>query len=274
MNEVLKKDIDALHKAIFQNRIFNGIVKRLGRDISEDTSERHDYMVVMMPNNGAIAGGYPVKIYIEEADNEMNRHSLMPLLGSDISFVIIGMNEDEGIVFGSRKKAQQKLKMDFIDSIDADKIYKATIVKFMSFGAFVDISGVSAVLRTVDFSSDHSELQEYYKVGDTIDVKFVEVNDKSKIFVKANVIHKREQPITYDIEPGIAIMGEVRATKTFDKGPVAFVRIDTGLDCICGLPDDFEITKGMKVAVRINTVEEADSDIPPRVRGKIIRVME
>lgn len=266
-------DQQALDGAIANETIFHSVVTKLGRD-----GER-DYMSVQIDPSSELNGGYVGRIYIEESDDEMQRRSLMSLLGQNVPFVVMGVDMDQSVLVCSRKKAQQCMKANMEKDIADQKVHNATVVKFMPFGAFVDIGGISGILRTSDFSDDYSEVSEYYNIGDRIPVICTEINERGRLSFRAVNVHHRSQPIAYDVQEGQIALGEIRSIRNLAKGPVCFVRIDTGLDCLCPQPVDFEVERNSNVAVQIREVKSENqeqvytSDNPPQVRGRILRVL-
>lgn len=260
-------DLEKLNEVIANESIFHSVVTKLGGE------NDNPYMSVQIGNENGLGGGYVGRIYIDESDDEMHRRSLMPLLNQVIPFVIIGVDAEHSMVICSRKRAQQQLKRNMAQAIADKKVFTAKIVKFMPFGAFVDINGVSGVLRTTDFSTDHSEIPEYYSIGDNIRVICSDISENGRMSFRAEKMHERQQPLTYDIEKDQVVLGEIRSIRSFDRGPVAFVHIATGLDCLCPMPNEIEIERGENAAVRIVEVRKSDDEKkPPFVRGRIIRV--
>lgn len=267
MRDFFESDLDRINEAIADGTVFHSVVKKLGFE------NEVPYMTVQVAEENGLQGGYVGYIYIDESDDEMTRRSLMPLLNQEIPFVIIGISRENGHVICSRKRAQQAIKARMMPDFEAGRTFRAKIVKFMDFGAFVEINGISGVLRTTDFSSDHSEVSEYYNIGDRVEVVCKEVGENGRIVFRALHTHARKEPIQYDLEEGQILMGKVRSLRNFERGAVAFVRIATGLDCLCPMPDEMEIEKEAEVAVRIREIKESDDTTkPPFVRGKIVRV--
>lgn len=261
-------DLEKLNEVIANESIFYSVVTKLGGE-----NDNKPYMSVQIGNENGLGGGYVGRIYIDESDDEMQRRTLMPLLNQMIPFVIIGVDTEHGMVICSRKRAQQQLKRNMAQAIASNKVFNAKIVKFMPFGAFVDINGVSGVLRTTDFSSDHSEIAEYYNIGDTIRVVCSSISENGRLSFRAERLHERQQPLTYDVEKDQVVLGEIRSIRSFDRGQVAFVHIATGLDCLCPMPNEMEIERGGNAAVHIVEVRKSDDEkSPPLVRGRIIRV--
>lgn len=265
---LFKADLPKLNEAIANNTIFRSHVTRLGFDENNKAQ-----MYVQVAKDGLLAGTYIGTISIDEADDEMIRRSLMPLLNEDVMFVITGIDMENQQMICSRKRAQQVMKANMAQDFASGKTLRAKITKMMDFGAFVEVNGVSGVLRTVDFSSDHSEIPEYYNEGDFIEVVCKDISDTGRISFKALHTHSRKTPLRYDIQEGQVMVGKIRSIRTFESGSVAFVRIMTGLDTLCAMPTEFEVEKESQVAVRILRIQPSeDPMVPPQVRGKIVRV--
>lgn len=262
-------DLEKIKNAIDNKKIFHSVVTKIG----EDDEQKKGYMTVQVSDENGLNGGYVGWIYIDESDDDVQRRSLLPLLGERIPFVILSIDEESHRMVCSRKIAQQIIKENMKKDIGSGKVFHAKITRFVDYGAFLDVNGVSGILRTTDFSTDHSEIPEYYKIGDTIPVVCRDISSNGRMFFRAQHMHQRTEPLRVDIREKQIVLGTVRSIRTFETGPVYFVHIETGLDCLCPVPDDMEIEYGVDVAVIITSVREnEDPLLSPHIRGRIIRV--
>lgn len=262
-------NLDKINEAIATSKVFFGKVTKIGREKTEDGVK--DYMTTRIESNDDLNGSV-CRIYMEESDDEMDRRSLLPLLDSEIPFILIGNDVEHNVLIGSRKQAQRILKERLIARASNGQVLDAKIVKMMNFGAFVEVDGVSGILRTTDFSTDHSEVDEYYKVGDTVKVLCRDISEDGRLSFKAETLHTRKQLLVYDVQEDQICVGVVRSIRNFEKGHVAFVRIATGLDCLCSMPTEMEVERDARVAVHITSVREREDDHQLNVRGRIVRV--
>ena len=266
--ENIQKDKGALLELKEKEEILWGEVVRVGH-----TPEKRAYMIVKTDTKNC-AKNYPCIIYREDADAEFKRGSLVYLLGHRIPYVIIKVDEEKLRIEGSRKMAQEKSKVEMPQDLANGKEFTGTILNFVSFGAYVEVNGVVGLLKNTDYSIDFSEVSESKKEGDTVPVKCKEITNEGKIFWVATVKQHRLVPIDYDFEPGTAVVGTIQDIRAFHDGVGVFVRIAPGLDALCFAPDDLEIEIGVKVSIRIQSVEAAKEQyLPPRVKGRILRVI-
>ncbi len=246
-----------------------GIVSRTG----QDPETKQEYMMVTLGARSAV-GKRNCKITREHADADFKRGALMYLVGHHVPVVILGEDKETGLLTGSRKLAQEQLKQKMLPSLASAKEMKGTILCFTNYGAYVEVNGVVGMLKNTDYSIDYSEIKETRSFGDTIVVKAKEVTSEGKVFWTVPEKFHREKPIEYDVEPNTAVVGTVQSVKNFASGVGVFVRIATGLDALCILPQNIEVEVGNRVAVAINSVEKQDNEfLPPRVRGRILRVI-
>lgn len=268
MSNFSNTELERINKAIADGEILHATVKRLGND--EDTS----YMEVDLGGNELMQNVHAGRITLEESDAEMDRRSLLPLLNTSIPLVILGIDEENDRLICSRKQAQIAIKKSLEPQLRSGEPMVGRIAKLTHFGAFVEIQGISGILRTPDFSTDHSEVEEYYKVGDRIEVCCSGIDELGRISFRAKELHTRKVPLRCDITEGQVTVGRVRSLHTFQRGPVAFVRIAQGIDCLCRQPEDMEIDRGVEVGVLVQriTPNEENPCAAPHVSGRIIRV--
>ena len=263
-NELMK-----INEAIASGEIFHAAVERLGYENDEA------YMEFSIGGDDKMPGRHICRISIAEFDAELERRSLMPLMGRKIPYVILGIDDENNRLICSRKQAQIAIKKGLEPQLRSGEVLKATVIKITDFGAFVGLNDISGVLRTTDFSTDHSEIDEYYKIGDTIEVVCKEIDESDRIVFRAKELHTRKVPLQCDVSENQVVMGKVRSLRTFPGSPVAFVRIAKGIDCLCAQPEDWEIARETEVAVLITNIKQ-DPDaptMPPRIRGRIVRVL-
>lgn len=251
-------------EAINSETVMRGKVVRLGKR-GDDA-----YMEVEIPKDNSTG-----IIFESEADGEVERKSLMPFLGEEIPYIITGMDEESGKPVCSRKKAQDKLRIAMVQDFVGRKVMEGTVVHTEPYGVYIDVNGVSGILKNTDYIGVSFPVRNYLKVGDKIKVVCKSISQNSKI--QWEPAEKPEfTPIEYDIEVDTVVIGVVTNLQPWEKGGVGvFVNIAEGLDALCLLPPDKEIHAGNKVAIKIVTVEKAaKANFPPRVRGKIVRVTE
>lgn len=240
--------------------------------VAQDT-DKHVYMIVDIRSSGP-AAGRQCTVYREEADAEFKSGSLVYLVGHRVPVVLLSVDEKSETLLASRKAAQEKTKVAMLNDLSSGREMRGTILNFVSFGAYVEVNGVVGLLKNTDYTMDFSEINETKKEGDSVVVICKEVTSEGKIFWTVPKKVHRKNPIQYDFEPGTAVLGTVQNVVSFDNGVGVFVRIATGLDALCTIPQNVEVENGTRVSVRITKVEPPTGEfLPPRVKGSIMRVV-
>lgn len=187
--------------------------------------------------------------------------SLVKHIGKKIEVAVKEIQED-GTVICSHKMVQEAKRDELVERLTDGEVVKATITRFVNFGAYLNASGVSMLLLNRDFSTDHTAVREVHKVKDEVEVKLVRVSESGNINVE--MVEKYQTGEVASIEmfkPNQVVLGEVRTIKPDS----AFVCIAPGLDALCPVPEE-EIEVGSKVRFKISQVRVEER----RVRGKIL----
>ena len=100
--------------------------------------------------------------------------------------------EDDGRVFiysTDTQNAQKAMNMilDVAKVIEVGQIYEGTVTRIMPFGAFIDLGGGNEGLLHISKISHHrvDKVEDVLKLGDIIDVKVTEIDNKGRINVSA-----------------------------------------------------------------------------------------
>lgn len=262
------------NETVFQSEVTNGMPARNGEPA---------YVMVKVPLVldqqsspnciGIIRSG--------ELDIDREHLNIQNIIGTKISFIVKAVDDEKNQLICSRKAAQRKARIAFYESAKADqnREYDGRITGFTDFGAFVDVDGVSGMLRNVDYSSDYSRVDQHYNVGDTIKVQCKNVSNDEKRRISWGVKEKyeRTEPFVCNLTEGTVMLATVLSIKNFEQSIGVFVRLADGqrLDVLCPLPPEMELTKGTSVVVRISRVVPNSNNPcrPPNLRGTIMRVV-
>lgn len=212
-------------------------------------------------------GGRKGIITREEIDYKLKLKSLTGFIGRLVHFVPIGIIEETGDILLSRKLAQELKEDEIIGRLIDGEVFDAQITHFVSYGAFVEIEGISGLLRNSDFSDDHTKIKDIRHIGDRIKVKLQHVSeDKERLSFE--VLEKYENPTVMNLdnfERNQVVVGRIVTIKPWG----VFVNIAPGLDALCNVPATIEIEEDLKVSFRIKKVIKDEG----KVRGKIIRTL-
>lgn len=244
-----------LREAQESQKVLKGVVKM----VYFDKELESDVLVLDL-------NGHKGVVLREEVDKDVIPQSLVGFLGREITYVVEKIDEEKEIVFCSRKKAQE-LKFDEIyERLTEGEVFNAKIINILKYGAYVEIEGVTGLLKNVDFSNDYTTIGEVLKLGDDVNVKLKKVSSNNRLIFEA--VRKYQQPsiMNFDMfERDQVVLGTIRNVKPWG----AYVAIAPGLDALCPIPGTGELEEGMKVSMRITQVHEEER----RVRGKILRAM-
>lgn len=247
---------------MMENQTINwGTVTRIGK--LEDGSP---YMEV------PIEKGVTGTILSAEAEGDFNRQTLHPLLGVKIPFIIL--EEKDGKIYCSRKAAQKKLREEKMEELKNRTVLHGIVVGCAPYGVYVEVDGVSGLLKNSDYLSVSIPVSDYLKKGDKVDVICKSFSPNGKIQWEPA---EKPEPLelNYDVKVDTCVIGKVINMKPFATGGTGvFVRIEQGLDALCLHPSDMEIAAGDQVTLKIIAIEPASKPgMPPRVKGRLLRVL-
>ena len=210
-----------------------------------------------------------VKAYIPRNEIELKEltKSLIGYVWKDIRFVITEVNEEEGYVVGSARQVKERERETaIVEAFGEDRSAEvdALVTRVMSYGAYVRIGNLTALLQNQDFSIDHTIVKDMYSEGDTIRVRFLRCT-RSKVLVETpeKVCGEYNFDLS-DLKPNDLVKGVVRTLKSWG----CFTNILPGLDGLSPVPVYFEVEEGMKVIFKINQITEDG-----RIRGRIVRAI-
>lgn len=212
---------------------------------------------------------------------DWKRYLLSKRLGSEVDFVIRGIDEKGEFAIGDRKKAMSRIRN--YEGFGAKKpngeplisvgniVPKVRIISSVRSGILVDIKGTEVYIPASELS--YSRIQDAtvsYPVGSYIDVKITDISqdDEGKPVYKASVKATMANPYEKAMkrfQQGDTYVGQVT---TVSKAGV-FVKLPGGVDALCGFPDrGVSPVSGSMVTVRITNMQAEQN----RIYGKIIHV--
>lgn len=249
------KNLSVFEKAKNEKIIMKGVVKVVQFDSNLDTD------VLIMDLNGV--KGVVVR---DEVDLEVNWKSLVGFIGREISFVVKEVDAEKGVVYCSRKEAQALQKESIIERLREGEVFNAQVINILKYGAYVEIEGVTGLLKNVDFAEDYTTIGEVLKIGDTVNVKLKKISANDRLIFEAVEKYKNPTIMSFDMfERDQVVLGVVRNVKPWG----VYVCIAPGIDALCPVPGTGEVEEGMKVSFRITQVRPEER----RVRGKIVRIL-
>lgn len=245
----------AYEKAMNTKEILKGLVKVVHNNAELDT----DVLVLDLDGVKGI-------IVREEVDMEVEWKSLVGFLGREVSFLVKEIDVDAGVVICSRKDAQAILKEEVVDRLREGEVFNAQVINVLNYGAYVEIDGVTGLLKNVDFADDYTTVGEVLKVGDSVNVKLKKISSNDRLIFEAVEKYQNPTIMGFDMfERDQVVLGVVRNVKPWG----VYVCIAPGLDALCPIPGTGEVEEGMKVSFRITQIKAEEQ----RVRGKIVRIL-
>lgn len=210
-------------------------------------------------------------VYIprEELEHSPTTGSLARFIGESLPFVLTRIDEETGIVIGSRKEIDTLLRDRLAEEMREGTVKTAVIQTILRFGAYVTIGGHSTLLRNQDFSTDYTAVRDVLKPGDTIDVKLVEYTEDRNLNIEAAVkyYNKDVALALEDLEEGQPVLGVVQDITFLREGHAVFTRIAPGVDAISPTPENIDLNVGDKVIFMLTQLNPEEN----KVRGFIIR---
>lgn len=249
------KNLAKYEKALQEGQILKGLVKIVQYDDQLET----DVLILDLDGTKCV-------IVRDEVDLEVNWKSLVGFLGREVNFMVTEIDTENDVIYGSRKKAQEVQKEEIVGRLKEGEVFNATVVNILNYGAYVEIAGVTGLLKNVDFATDYTSIGEVLKIGDSVNVKLKKISSNGRLIFEA--VEKYQNPTIMNLdmfEPNQVVLGSVRNIKPWG----VYVCIAPGLDALCPIPPTGELEEGMKVQFRITQVRKEEK----RVRGKIVKIL-
>lgn len=249
------KHFTVYQKALAEQKVLKGLVKV----VQFDQELQSDVLILDLD-------GVKALIVRDEVDLEVEWKSLVGFLGREVNFVIKSIDEKKDMLVCSRKDAQAVKKHEIVERLTEGEVFNAQIINILKYGAYVEIEGVTGLLKNVDFADDYTDISEVLKVGDKVNVKLKKVSTNDRLVFEAVEKFKNPTIMEYNMfERDQVVLGVVRNVKPWG----AYVCIAPGLDALCPIPPTGELEEGQKVSFRITQVRDEEK----RVRGKIVRIL-
>jgi ribosomal protein S1 len=222
-------------------------------------------------NAELIADYNGIKVIIPkgELDHTVAYKSIVHFVGTEVDVVVLTFDAKKGEAICSRAEAQKLVAPGIMQRLEDSESFVGTIVNILPYGAYVDIGGVTGLLKNYDFAVDTTLIKEVKHVGDKISVHLKQYSQKGTIVFEADKKYRSPDAIDPEtIEVGQIVLGVVRSRKPFGY----FVNIAPGIDVLTSSDIDDEINEEQKVQVKVLKVYRNDKN-EIRVRGVIKRVL-
>ena len=245
-----------------KKEVIKGVVK--GAKVDANTEEEYLSVVLM---------GFKGIIKSKDIDIELTIPKLGNFVGREVYFTIKEIDEKNKVIYCSRKEAQKLKNAEITNRLYDGEAFEGQIVNILPHGAYIEIKGVTGLLKNVDFAEDFTAVSDIYNQGDKINVKFKKISHNSLVLLEATKKYRDPAAINPDeIEKGQTVLGVIRSIKPFG----VFVNIAPYLDVLCtGTNPDYEYEEDTKVQIKINDISEKELAGRPvkRFKGKIVKVL-
>lgn len=253
----MKETIRKYRKALNSKEVLRGVVK-----IAQFDKELESDVLVMDLQ------GLRGIVKKDDVDFAKSWNSLIGFVGREIHYVVTEIDEKNGIVFCSRKVAQELSLENITNRLESGEKFMGKIVNFVPYGVFVEIEGsITGLLRDSNFAEDYTKVSDILpRQGSEIFVQLKNVIQKGDFLeFEFEAVEKYKAPTILDFsefEVGQVVAGEIK--KIISNG--MFVQIAPGLDALCPIPPFTEYKARDFVKVRISKVMTEEG----RIRGKVI----
>lgn len=227
-----------------------------------------------------IKGGFEIKIGDSRAFCPFSQMGFRQkeepsfFIGKNLTFLIQEFNrEQHNIIVSNRAygESQEKLKIEKLKKeLTVGMTVKGIIVKLQSFGAFVDIQGVQALLPISEIKNGRVEdIESELNVGDEIEAKILSLDlDRERMSISSKALLKDPWE---NIKDKYKVGDKLEGTITKIAGFGLFVALEPGLDglvFIAKLPESGENTNlnkiykiGDKMPIQIDKIDVAEHRI-------------
>ena len=178
--------------------------------------------------------------------NEMYLYMLQKRLGSEIDYVIKGIDSNTGLAVGSRTEAMATKRRHYYLNLTREgtfRVYEglvceARVVSVIPEGIFVELFGIDVFVPLRELSYTRiPDAMGYFEPGDRVLVKITKLDrsDPKNIYVAASVKQVATNP-TEKILEKIDVGGNYAGTVTMIDQTGIFVQLDMGAECRCKFP--------------------------------------
>ena len=147
----------------------------------------------------------------------------------------------------------------------------AQIINILPHGAYVEIDGVTGLLKNTDYAEDYTTISEMLSQGDKINVKLRKVSSNGLLLFEATKKYCNPSIVSADsLEKGQIVLGRIRSIKPFG----IFVNVAPYLDVLCSTEID-EYEEDKRVQIKIEDIQDKpfNGKMVKRFKGKILKVL-
>lgn len=209
---------------------------------------------------------------------EVQKYLLSKRLGTEIDYMVKGIDKESGVAVASRKDAMRvKRKLYYFGKdrdgnnlLYPDVCAEARVVSVIRAGIFVEVFGVETYIPLNQLSYQRlMDAKLDYQTGQRIIVKILEIDktDPQNIKIKASVKKARENPYE-KVARKYSVDNCYVGTVSLVNESGVFVDLGEGIDCLCYYPKRGRPPRGARVSVRILEINPTTN----RLWGVIVHI--
>ena len=209
---------------------------------------------------------------------EVQKYLLSKRLGTEIDYMVKGIDKESGVAVASRKDAMRvKRKLYYFGKdrdgnnlLYPDVCAEARVVSVIRAGIFVEVFGVETYIPLKQLSYQRlMDAKLDYQTGQRIIVKILEIDktDPQNIKIKASVKKARENPYE-KVARKYSVDNCYVGTVSLVNESGVFVDLGEGIDCLCYYPKRGRPPRGARVSVRILEINPTTN----RLWGVIVHI--
>ena len=262
MNESNNFIMQKLYSSKENLKILSGTISAL--EIEQEGKKKVDCAIIYF-------GNIKVLIPLHEMGIIQERKYLRNMLGANIDFIILEIDELRECAVASRVKAMEvKRKIEF-EKYYIDDIVKAEVISIGFKHIKVNCLGVDLNLRIDDLAYGYiQDVSEFYTIGDSINVKIIDI-DKEKYTLKVSVKALLEDPYK-NIRIYFTEGGEYIGKITGYAPNGLYIKLKQGVDAVAIIPIWMNKVPNINstVSIRIHEIDEKKR----KIYCSVIRVIK
>lgn len=201
----------------------------------------------------------------DQDPNTVYHYLLTKRIGSEIDYVVKGIDSNSGLAVASRKEAMENKRNFYYLTPTKQGTYRiyeglcceARVMSVIPDGIFVDLFGIDTYIPLKELSYTRlSDAMGHFEPGDRILVKVTSLkrDNPDHIRVTASVKQVAANPLDKAIEK-IEVGCNYGGTVTMTDSTGIFVKLDMGTECRCRYPYRARPPRGARVIVKIAGVD-------------------
>lgn len=253
--------IESLRTGRYLTDTIQGVEKHSGGGEPRAVIFHGDYKVIIM---ASMLVTLPRDLRDQEP-NDVYYYLLTKRLGSEIDYVVKGIDQNTGLAVASRKEAMNTRRRFYYLTPTREgtfRIYEglvceARVQSVIPEGIFVDLFGIDVYIPLHELSYIRlSDAMGYFEPGDRVLVKVTRLNrdDPNDIRISASVKQVASNPVDKAIEK-LEVDSSYAGTVTMADETGIFVNLDMGAECKCRYPYRARPPKDSRVIVKINGID-------------------